>query len=35
VLASAVSHGCLRLDNGAIRWLVIRIGPGIPVTITG
>jgi lipoprotein-anchoring transpeptidase ErfK/SrfK len=35
VLGSAVSHGCVRLDNTAMRWLVIRISPGIPVTITG
>ena len=34
VLGSAVSHGCVRLDNGTMRWLVIRIGPGVPVTIT-
>jgi lipoprotein-anchoring transpeptidase ErfK/SrfK len=34
VLGSAASHGCVRLDNGAIRWLVVRIGPGVPVTIT-
>lgn len=33
VLGSAVSHGCVRLDNAAIRWLNVRIGPGIPVTI--
>ena len=32
-LGTAVSHGCVRLDNGAIRWLVTRIGPGTPVTI--
>jgi lipoprotein-anchoring transpeptidase ErfK/SrfK len=31
---TAVSHGCVRLDNGAMRWLVRRIGPGVPVTIT-
>ncbi len=31
---TAVSHGCVRLDNGAMRWLVARIGPGTPVTIT-
>jgi lipoprotein-anchoring transpeptidase ErfK/SrfK len=31
---TAVSHGCIRLDNGAMRWLVRRIGPGVPVTIT-
>jgi lipoprotein-anchoring transpeptidase ErfK/SrfK len=34
VLGSAVSHGCVRLDNDVMRWLVIRIGPGVPVTIT-
>ena len=33
-LGTAVSHGCVRLDNGAIRWLVARIGPGVSVTIT-
>ena len=32
-LGSAASHGCVRLDNAAIRWLNVRIGPGIPVTI--
>jgi lipoprotein-anchoring transpeptidase ErfK/SrfK len=32
---TAVSHGCVRLDTGAMRWLVRRIGPGVPVTITG
>ena len=31
---TAVSHGCVRLDNGAMRWLAARIGPGTPVTIT-
>jgi hypothetical protein len=35
VLGSAASHGCVRLDNEAMRWLVVRIGPGVPVTITG
>ena len=34
VLGTAVSHGCVRLANGAMRWLVARIGPGVPVTIT-
>lgn len=34
VLGTAVSHGCVRLDTGAIRWLVARVGPGVPVTIT-
>ena len=33
-LGTAVSHGCVRLDTGAMRWLVARIGPGVPVTIT-
>lgn len=34
VLGTAGSHGCLRLDNGVMSWLVHRIGPGVPVTIT-
>jgi lipoprotein-anchoring transpeptidase ErfK/SrfK len=34
VLGSAASHGCVRLSNGAMRWLAARIGPGVPVTIT-
>jgi lipoprotein-anchoring transpeptidase ErfK/SrfK len=34
ILGSAVSHGCIRLDNNTMHWLVIRIGPGVPVTIT-
>lgn len=33
-LGTAVSHGCVRLDDEAMRWLVLRIGPGVPVTIT-
>ena len=33
VLGTAVSHGCVRLSNDAMRWLVVRIGPGVPVTI--
>jgi lipoprotein-anchoring transpeptidase ErfK/SrfK len=32
-LGTAVSHGCLRLDAAAMSWLVIRAGPGVPVTI--
>jgi lipoprotein-anchoring transpeptidase ErfK/SrfK len=32
---TAVSHGCVRLATSAIRWLAGRIGPGVPVTITG
>jgi hypothetical protein len=35
VPGTAVSHGCIRLDNAVMRWLVLRIGPGTPVTITG
>jgi lipoprotein-anchoring transpeptidase ErfK/SrfK len=34
VLGTAVSHGCIRLGNDVMRWLVSRIGPGVPVTIT-
>jgi lipoprotein-anchoring transpeptidase ErfK/SrfK len=33
VLGTAASHGCVRLDAAAMRWLVERIGPGVPVTI--
>lgn len=33
-LGTASSHGCVRLDNGTMRWLVKRIRPGTPVTIT-
>lgn len=33
-LGTAVSHGCIRLVDSAMRWLVAgRIGPGVPVTI--
>jgi hypothetical protein len=32
-LGTAVSHGCVRLDNRAIAWLAARIAPGVPVTI--
>jgi lipoprotein-anchoring transpeptidase ErfK/SrfK len=31
---TAVSHGCVRLANDKISWLVARIGPGVPVEIT-
>ena len=34
VLGTAVSHGCVRLDNKMMRWLVVRLGAGTPVTIT-
>lgn len=33
VPGTAVSHGCLRLDNASMIWLSGRIGPGTPVTI--
>jgi len=33
VLGTAASHGCVRLANDVTRWLVLRIGPGVPVTI--
>ena len=33
VLGTAVSHGCVRLDNDAMRWLVLHFGTGVPVTI--
>jgi lipoprotein-anchoring transpeptidase ErfK/SrfK len=33
VLGTAVSHGCIRLAADTMRWLVARIGPGVPVTI--
>jgi lipoprotein-anchoring transpeptidase ErfK/SrfK len=33
-LGTAVSHGCVRLSDRAMRWLVFRISPGVPVTIT-
>lgn len=32
-LGTAVSHGCVRLADAAVRWLALRIGPGVPVTI--
>jgi len=35
VPGTAVSHGCIRLDTETMRWLVHRIVPGAPVTITG
>lgn len=35
VPGTAVSHGCVRLDSDSMLWLVMRIGPGVPVTITG
>jgi hypothetical protein len=32
-LGTAASHGCIRLDTSAMRWLVTRFGFGVPVTI--
>ncbi len=32
-LGTAVSHGCVRLDTAAMRWLVMLVGPGVPVTV--
>lgn len=34
VLGTATSHGCIRLNADAMRWLVERIGAGVPVTVT-
>lgn len=31
---TAVSHGCVRLQDAGIRWLAARIGPGVPVHVT-
>ena len=33
VPGTAASHGCLRLADAVMRWLVTRVGPGTPVTI--
>jgi lipoprotein-anchoring transpeptidase ErfK/SrfK len=33
-LGTASSHGCIRLDATDITWLAMRIGPGVPLTIT-
>ena len=33
-LGTAASHGCVRLNTAAMRWLAKRIAPGVPVTIT-
>jgi lipoprotein-anchoring transpeptidase ErfK/SrfK len=32
-LGAAVSHGCVRLSDGAVRWLAGRLPPGVPITI--
>jgi lipoprotein-anchoring transpeptidase ErfK/SrfK len=33
-LGTAISHGCVRVSNRSIGWLVGRVAPGVPVTIT-
>jgi lipoprotein-anchoring transpeptidase ErfK/SrfK len=33
VLGTAVTHGCVRLADDAMLWLVTRMGSGVPVTI--
>lgn len=33
VPGTAASHGCIRLSDDVMRWLVVRIGPGTPVSI--
>ena len=35
VLGTAASHGCVRLADESMHWLVTHVGPGVPVTITG
>jgi lipoprotein-anchoring transpeptidase ErfK/SrfK len=32
-LGTAISHGCIRLGDGSIRWLAARIAPGVPLPI--
>jgi lipoprotein-anchoring transpeptidase ErfK/SrfK len=32
-LGTAISHGCVRLSNRSIGWLVARVGAGTPVAI--
>jgi lipoprotein-anchoring transpeptidase ErfK/SrfK len=32
-LRTAVSHGCIRLDDADIAWLARRVVPGVPVSI--
>jgi lipoprotein-anchoring transpeptidase ErfK/SrfK len=32
-LGSARSHGCVRMDNVFLRWLVVRAGAGTPVDV--
>ncbi|MBW8826984.1 MAG: L,D-transpeptidase [Acidobacteria bacterium] len=33
VLGTAASHGCVRLTDATMRWFVLHIGPGAPVSI--
>jgi lipoprotein-anchoring transpeptidase ErfK/SrfK len=30
---TAVSHGCIRMNSAALRWMITRFGTGTPVTI--
>jgi lipoprotein-anchoring transpeptidase ErfK/SrfK len=34
-LGSAASHGCIRIDNGAVSWLARRAIEGTPVVVRG
>jgi hypothetical protein len=34
-LGSAASHGCIRIENGAINWIAKNVPQGTPVQITG
>lgn len=34
-LGSALSHGCIRIDNGPITWMAHHLPQGTPVQITG
>ncbi len=33
VLGTFASHGCIRLADSTMHWLVVHIAPGVPVTI--
>jgi lipoprotein-anchoring transpeptidase ErfK/SrfK len=34
-LGTAASHGCVRVSNRSVTWLITRIPAGAPVAITG
>jgi hypothetical protein len=34
-LGTAASHGCIRIPNGAVRWMAARVPAGTPVLVTG